>query len=246
MLEGGVAMGVTVAVCLLGFGVVPAWAALALVLALLVPYVGIVALAESHRLPLRRRRTLRRAMGERHRRRAPHGREALGAAVGDPAGGRRDRAREHRDGARVAAARRSHRYAARARRDAAARGAHEPAERVYRRPARSGPARLGARQRDDELEHDQPRRRRRRTGSVRRFRPPLLGAPRGRLVWLLVATGAAIALLARLGASARGGGAFLLASWTGFAVVQVVSGLIAPLTEPLRSAQFGAMSSAIL
>ena len=77
VLEGGVAGGVTVAICLLGFGVVPAWAALALTLALLVPYVVVIALAEGHTLFLRRRRrVLRRALGEHHRRQQhPHGRD---------------------------------------------------------------------------------------------------------------------------------------------------------------------------
>jgi len=74
-LEGGVAVGVTVAVCLLGLGAVPAWVALALALALLVPYVVVVALAEGHTLSLRRRRPFRRALGEHHRRGHPHGRE---------------------------------------------------------------------------------------------------------------------------------------------------------------------------
>ena len=75
VLEGGVAGGVTVAICLLGFGVVPSWAALALALALLVPYVVVIALAEGHTLSLRRRRLLRRALGEHHRRGHPRGRE---------------------------------------------------------------------------------------------------------------------------------------------------------------------------
>jgi cation:H+ antiporter len=44
-LEGGVALGVTGVICLLGFGLLPAWAALALSLAVLVPYVAVVALA---------------------------------------------------------------------------------------------------------------------------------------------------------------------------------------------------------
>jgi len=74
-LEGGVAVGVTVAICLLGFGVVPPWAALALALSLLVPYVVVVALAEGHTLSLRRRRRFRRALGRHHRRGHPHGRE---------------------------------------------------------------------------------------------------------------------------------------------------------------------------
>ncbi|HXY81951.1 MAG TPA: hypothetical protein VEH55_11325 [Gaiellaceae bacterium] len=74
-LEGGVAAGVTGAVCLLGFGIVPPWGALTLALALLVPYVVVVALAEGHTLSLRRRRPFRRALGEHHRRGHPRGRE---------------------------------------------------------------------------------------------------------------------------------------------------------------------------
>ncbi|HUJ91684.1 MAG TPA: hypothetical protein VLW05_03225 [Gaiellaceae bacterium] len=74
-LEGGVALCVTGIVCLLGFGVVPAWAALALALVVLVPYVVVVALAEGHALSLRRRRVFRRALGEHHRRGHPQGRD---------------------------------------------------------------------------------------------------------------------------------------------------------------------------
>ena len=67
-LDAGVAVGVTGAVALLGFGVVPPWAALALSLVLIVPYVVVVALAESHTLSLRRRRPFRRALGQHHAR----------------------------------------------------------------------------------------------------------------------------------------------------------------------------------
>jgi cation:H+ antiporter len=74
-LEGGAALSVTGVVCLLGFGVVSPLAALALALALLVPYAAVVALAEGHTLPFRRRRVFRRALGQHHRRGHPHGRE---------------------------------------------------------------------------------------------------------------------------------------------------------------------------
>jgi cation:H+ antiporter len=63
-LEGGVALGVTGAVCLFGFGVVPAWTALVLALAILVPYAIAIARAERGSPVL----------GEPHRRRPPHGR----------------------------------------------------------------------------------------------------------------------------------------------------------------------------
>jgi cation:H+ antiporter len=75
VVEGGVALGVTGAVCLLGFGVVPAWAALALTLALLAPYVAVIALAETHTLSWRRRRVFRHALGRHHHRGRPRGRE---------------------------------------------------------------------------------------------------------------------------------------------------------------------------
>ena len=54
-----------------------------------------------------------------------------------------------------------------ARRRARARGRDEHPERVHRHPARPRPSRLGARERDDELEHDQPRRRARRARALR-------------------------------------------------------------------------------
>jgi cation:H+ antiporter len=75
-LDAGVAGGVTVAIALLGFGVVPAWAAFALALALVVPYVVVVALAEGQTLSLRRRRPFRRALGQHHAR-APRAEGAL-------------------------------------------------------------------------------------------------------------------------------------------------------------------------
>ena len=67
-LEGGVALGVTVVVALLAFGVLPAWAAVVLVFVVLVPYVVIVSVAEGKRptrLSLRQWRRVRRAMGGR-------------------------------------------------------------------------------------------------------------------------------------------------------------------------------------
>ncbi len=67
-LEGGVALGVTVVVALLAFGVLPAWAAVALIFVVLIPYVVIVSVAEGKRptrLSLRQWRHVRRAMGGR-------------------------------------------------------------------------------------------------------------------------------------------------------------------------------------
>jgi cation:H+ antiporter len=84
VVEGGVALGVTGAVCLLGFGVVPPWAALTIVLALLAPYVAVVALAETHTLSWRRRRVFRHALGRRHHRGRPRGRELWGPLLAIP------------------------------------------------------------------------------------------------------------------------------------------------------------------
>lgn len=66
-LEGGAALGVAGVICLLGFGLLPAWAALALSLAVLVPYVTVVALA-------RHDGAFVEALGEPHRAHPPHGR----------------------------------------------------------------------------------------------------------------------------------------------------------------------------
>lgn len=84
VVEGGVALGVTGAVCLLGFGVVPPWAALTIVLMLLVPYVAVVALAETHTLSWRRRRVFRHALGRHHHRGRPRGRELWGPLLAIP------------------------------------------------------------------------------------------------------------------------------------------------------------------
>lgn len=68
-LEGGVALGVATVIGLLGFGVVPGWAALALSLAVLVPYVAVIAfvhesdvLGESHHARPLRGRALRNSV----------------------------------------------------------------------------------------------------------------------------------------------------------------------------------------
>jgi cation:H+ antiporter len=66
-LEGGVALGVTGVICLLGFGVLPAWAALALSLLVIVPYAVVVALA-------RHEEAFVEALGESHLAHPPHGR----------------------------------------------------------------------------------------------------------------------------------------------------------------------------
>jgi len=73
-LEGGVAVGVTLVVVLLVFGVLPAWAAVTASFVLLLPYVAVLVLAEGHVLSMRRRLALRRTMGERHRRQQVRGR----------------------------------------------------------------------------------------------------------------------------------------------------------------------------
>ena len=73
-LEGGVAVGVTLVVVLLVFGVLPAWAAVTASFVLLLPYVAVLLLAEGHVLSVRRRLALRRTMGERHRRQRVRGR----------------------------------------------------------------------------------------------------------------------------------------------------------------------------
>jgi cation:H+ antiporter len=70
LLEGGVAIGVTTAVCLLGFGVLPAWASLVLTIAILAPYVTVITLAESGH-------GFEHTMGEPHRRRPVAGRKLL-------------------------------------------------------------------------------------------------------------------------------------------------------------------------
>ncbi|MGH2936440.1 MAG: sodium:calcium antiporter [Gaiellaceae bacterium] len=75
VLEGSVAAGVALLVALMMFGVLPAWAVLVIAVVLLTPYVAVVALAEGHVLSVRRRISLRRTMGERHRRASVRGRE---------------------------------------------------------------------------------------------------------------------------------------------------------------------------
>ena len=69
-LEGGVALGVTGAICLLGFGVVPGWVALALSLAVLLPYVVVIAFTPHADV-----------LGEPHRARPPHGRALRNALL---------------------------------------------------------------------------------------------------------------------------------------------------------------------
>jgi cation:H+ antiporter len=80
-LEGGVALGVTLVVVLLVFGVLPAWAAVTASLVLLLPYVAVVVLAEGHVLSVRQRLAFRRTMGERHRREPVRGRDLWGPIV---------------------------------------------------------------------------------------------------------------------------------------------------------------------
>jgi len=67
VLEGGVALGVTGVICLLGFGVLAAWAALGVSLAVLAPSAAVVALAPHEDAFVE-------ALGEPHRAHPPHGR----------------------------------------------------------------------------------------------------------------------------------------------------------------------------
>lgn len=69
-LEGGVALGVAIVIGLLGFGVVPGWAALVLSLAVLGPYIAVVA-----------RRPRGEVLGETHRPRPLHGRALRNALL---------------------------------------------------------------------------------------------------------------------------------------------------------------------
>ena len=88
VLEGGVALGVTIVVALLGFGVLPAWAAVALCLVVLVPYVAVVSVAELERpkrLSLRQWRHVRRAMGGRDLRSRVASRDVAGPLMILPA-----------------------------------------------------------------------------------------------------------------------------------------------------------------
>ena len=80
-LEGGVALLVTVVVTLLAFGALPAWAAVLLCGLVLVPYVVVVSVAEGDRparLSPRNWRHLRRALGGRDIRRAVTDRDVWG------------------------------------------------------------------------------------------------------------------------------------------------------------------------
>ncbi len=83
---------------------------------------------------------------------------------------------------------------------------------------------VGARERDDELEHDQPRRRHRHPRALRRLRAASRACSRSTSPGCSSATAVAVALLWRPGGMRRGGGALLLLSWVGFAVVQGIFG----------------------
>jgi len=223
-LEGGVAAAVTGAVCLLGFGVVPPWAALALALSLLVPYVVVVALAEGHTLSLRRRRPFRRALGEHHRRGHPHGRElwepllvippAVGAVVLGSIGMVHSSLRladrvglpDVLVGVLLLAVLTSlpNAYTG-IRLGRAGRGAALVSETMNSNTINlvggiALPALL--------------------LGFGHRF-SGLLAVD---VVWLLATTAAAVALLWRRGGMRRGGGGLLFASWVGFAAVQGIFG----------------------
>ena len=223
-LEGGVAVGVTVAVCLLGFGVVPAWAALALVLVLLVPYVVVVALAEGHTLSLRRRRPFRRALGEHHRRGHPRGRDlwepllVIPPAVAAIVLGS------------IGMVHSSLRLADRVGLPEVLVGVLLLAVLTSLPNAYTG-VRLGRAGRGAALVSETMNSN--TLNLVGGLVVPALFVGFGRhfsgllvvdVVWLLAATAAAVALLWRPGGMRRGGGALLLAVWVGFALVQGVFG----------------------
>ncbi len=223
-LEGGVAVGVTVAICLLGFGVVPPWAALALALALLVPYVVVVALAEGHTLSLRRRRVFRRALGEHHRRGHPHGRElwepllVIPPAVAAIVLGS------------IGMVHASLRLADRVGLPHVLVGVLLLAVLTSLPNAYTG-VRLGRAGRGAALVSETMNSN--TINLVGGIAVPALFVGFGHrfsgllmvdVAWLLVATAAALALLWRPGGLRRGGGALLLVSWVGFAVVQGIFG----------------------
>ena len=223
-LEGGVAAGVTVAVCLLGFGVVPPWAALTLALALLVPYVVVVALAEGHTLSLRRRRVFRRALGEHHRRGHPHGRElwepllVIPPAVAAIVLGS------------IGMVHSSLRLGDRAGLPDVLVGVLLLAVLTSLPNTYTG-VRLGRAGRRSALVSETMNSN--TINLVGGIAVPALFVGFGHrfsgllavdVVWLLVATAASVALLWRPGGMRRSGGALLLVSWVGFAVVQGVLG----------------------
>jgi cation:H+ antiporter len=222
-LEGGVAGGVTVAICLLGFGVVPPWAALALVLALLLPYVVVVALAEGHTLSWRRRRVLRRALGEHHRRGHPRGRElweplvVIPPAVGAIVLGS------------IGMVHSSLRLADRVGLPQVLVGVLLLAVLTSLPNAFTG-VRLGRARRGSALVSETMNSN--TINLVGGVAVPALFVGFGHfsglltvdLGWLLAATAVAVALLWRRGGLRRGGGALLLLSWVGFAVVQGIFG----------------------
>ena len=107
-LEGGVALAVTVIVALLVFGVLPAWATVLLVLLVLVPYAIVISVAEGDRPPVVAEAVAAPAAVARRQGPAAARRAARGDRpdARDPAGGRGDRARQHRHGAHGGDARR--------------------------------------------------------------------------------------------------------------------------------------------
>ncbi len=223
VLEGGVAGGVTVAICLLGFGVVPPWAALALALALLVPYVVVIALAEGRTLSLRRRRVLRRALGEHHRRGHPHGRElwepllVIPPAVAAIVLGS------------IGMVHSSLRLADRVGMPQVLVGVLLLAVLTSLPNAFTG-VRLGRARRGSALVSETMNSN--TINLVGGIAVPALFVGFGHfsglltvdVAWLLAATAVAVTLLWRPGGMRRGGGALLLLSWVGFAVVQGILG----------------------
>ena len=213
-LEGGVALGVTGAVCLFGFGVVPAWTALVLALAILVPYVIAIARAERGSPVL----------GEPHRRRPTHGRALwVPLATIPPAlavivlGS-------------VAMVHTALQLADRAGLPRVLVGTLLLAVLTSLPNAYTG-VRLGRARRGSALVSETMNSNTiNLVGGVAvpalfvGFGSHFSGLETAGVAWLLAATGLALALLARPGGLRRTGGGLLLASWAGFAAVQGIFG----------------------
>ena len=226
-LEGGVALLITVIVGLLVFGVLPAWATVLLVVLVLVPYGIVVSVAEGDRpkrLSLRQWRHLRRSLGGTDRRQPVARREVLGPMLVIPPAvaaivlgsiGMVHSALTLADrwglpdavvGAVLLAVLTSLPNAytgirlGRARRGAALVSETMNSNTINLVGGVAVPALF--------------------VGFGHRF-SGLLAVD---VAWLLAATGVTVALLWRPGGLRRGGGAILVASWVGFAVVQGIFG----------------------
>jgi len=213
-LEGGIALGVTGAVCLLGFGLVPAWAALTLALALLVPYVVVIARAEPDAAVL----------GEPHRRDPPHGRALVEPLLTIPP------ALAAIVLGSIGMVHASLHLADRAGIPKPLVGTLLLAVLTSLPNAYTG-LRLGRAHRGSALVSETMN-----SNTINLvggivvpaivvgFGARFSNLAAGDAVWLLVATGVTIALLARRGGIGRKGGAALIVSWLGFAAVQGIFG----------------------